>query len=92
MEKPAAEVHHPPEELLGGIGFLLGGRMTQMPVAGVAFTGWGYNPLWGQDTVETSYPDGSVRKLDFELTCMDVQILEPPPGPQGSSLYCPCRT
>lgn len=62
--------------LLGGIGFLLGGRMTQMPVAGVAFTGWGYNPLWGQDTVETSYPDGSVRKLDFELTCMDVQILE----------------
>ena len=64
--------------LLGGVGFLLGGRVAQLPDSGVRFRGWdwGPNPLWGSDTVTASYTGSGIRKLDFELNCMDVQLAE----------------
>ena len=69
--------------LLSLIGFLLGGRPTDLdemvfPLHGSwrigPFRGGrGWNPLYGSDTIDIVYP-GGITKLDFDLSCADVTI------------------
>lgn len=58
--------------LLGGIGVLLGGRVSELPARSLGF---GLLPrVWGSDTVEAGYT--GIRNLDFEFEAMDVEIRE----------------
>jgi len=62
--------------LLGGVGVMLGGRLSQLPDSGLRLAGWVTPTLWGYETVEADYAGRDIRKLDFELEAMDVEIQE----------------
>lgn len=70
--------------LLGLIGFLMGGRVSELDRVLIPLHGsWRIgpfemgrrgNPLYGSDTIDTVYPGTDIAKLDFELSCADVTI------------------
>lgn len=78
--------------LLGVVGFVMGGRISDLdeiylpfrvvyPLHGVWRIGplnWGTrgNPLYGHDTIDTVYPSTDIRDLDFDFSFADVTIKE----------------